>query len=107
VTELLAVQDVSVTFDGTVPAVRSVGFAVDAGEVVAMVGEPGSGKTVTAMSLLGPLPSTARVSGRAVLSGRDLYAMVFQEPMSGSSTCSGTCKKNSASRACSSATIWR
>jgi peptide/nickel transport system ATP-binding protein len=85
-----------VRFD-SVSAVRSVEYSVAAGEVVAVVGESGSGKTVTAMSLLGLLPSNAQVTGRALLSGRDLYAMtpaelrkvrggevgmVFQEPMS-------------------------
>jgi peptide/nickel transport system ATP-binding protein len=94
---LLELHGVSVSFDGGVDAVRSVSYSVAAGEVVAVVGESGSGKTVTAMSLLGLLPSTAHVSGRALLSGRDLYTMppeelravrgnevgmVFQEPMS-------------------------
>jgi peptide/nickel transport system ATP-binding protein len=93
---LLELQDVSVAFDG-VEAARAVTYAVAAGEVVAVVGESGSGKTVTAMSLLGLLPPTAAVSGRALLGGRDLFAMtpaelravrgndvglVFQEPMS-------------------------
>jgi peptide/nickel transport system ATP-binding protein len=93
---LLDLHGVEVAFD-SVPAVRSVSYSVAAGEVVAVVGESGSGKTVTAMSLLGLLPSNARVSGRALLSGRDLYTMtpaelravrggevgmVFQEPMS-------------------------
>jgi peptide/nickel transport system ATP-binding protein len=94
---LLELRDVSVEFNGTLEAVRSVSYSVAAGEVVAVVGESGSGKTVTAMSLLGLLPSNARVSGRALLSSRDLYGllpaqlravrgndvgMVFQEPMS-------------------------
>ncbi|GAA4523698.1 ABC transporter ATP-binding protein [Amycolatopsis samaneae] len=93
---LLELEDVSVSF-GTTEAVRSVRYSVAAGEVVAVVGESGSGKTVTAMSLLGLLPPGAEVSGRALLSGRDLFAMtpgelravrgnevgmVFQEPMS-------------------------
>jgi len=93
---LLELHDVSVSF-GSTQAVRSAGFSVGTGEVVAVVGESGSGKTVTAMSLLGLLPGNAEVSGRALLSGRDLYTttppelravrgndvgMVFQEPMS-------------------------
>jgi peptide/nickel transport system ATP-binding protein len=96
VTALLDLHGVEVAFD-SVPAVRSVSYSVAAGEVVAVVGESGSGKTVTAMSLLGLLPSNAQVTGRASLSGRDLYTMtpaelravrggevgmVFQEPMS-------------------------
>jgi len=93
---LLELHDVAVAFDG-VEAARAVTCTVAAGEVVAVVGESGSGKTVTAMSLLGLLPPTAAVSGRALLDGRDLFAMtpaelravrgndvglVFQEPMS-------------------------
>ncbi|NIZ93582.1 ABC transporter ATP-binding protein [Kineococcus rubinsiae] len=97
---LLSVEHVDVVF-GTggraTHAVRDVSWSVGAGEVVAVVGESGSGKTVTAMSLLGLLPSTAHVGGRALLRGRDLFAldpeelrrvrggevaMVFQEPMS-------------------------
>ncbi|MFD9889387.1 dipeptide ABC transporter ATP-binding protein [Amycolatopsis sp. NPDC059027] len=93
---LLELHDVSVSF-GATRAVRSVRYTVGAGEVVAVVGESGSGKTVTAMSLLGLLPANAEVSGRALLAGRDLFAMspaelravrgndvgmVFQEPMS-------------------------
>ncbi|PSL51904.1 peptide/nickel transport system ATP-binding protein [Saccharothrix carnea] len=97
---LLALEDVSVDFVSggvTHPAVRDVSLSLTAGEVLAVVGESGSGKTVTAMSLLRLLPATARLSGRAVFEGRDLYAMgtaelravrggrigmVFQEPMS-------------------------
>ncbi|MBW4718010.1 dipeptide ABC transporter ATP-binding protein [Saccharothrix obliqua] len=95
---LLALHDVTVEFAGAArPAVRGVTLSLAAGEVVALVGESGSGKTVTAMSLLRLLPATARPSGRALLDGRDLYAMsaaelravrggrvgvVFQEPMS-------------------------
>ncbi|HEX8866568.1 MAG TPA: ABC transporter ATP-binding protein [Lentzea sp.] len=94
---LLSVEDVSVDFGSGSPAVSEVSFSLTAGEVLAVVGECGSGKTVTAMSLLGLLPASASVSGRAVLRGRDLYSlspdelravrgnevgMVFQEPMS-------------------------
>ncbi|TCO65856.1 ABC transporter ATP-binding protein [Actinocrispum wychmicini] len=95
--DLLELSDVSVEFNGSVRAVRSVSYAIARGEVLAVVGESGSGKTVTAMSLLGLLPSNAAVTGRALLDGRDLYAMtpdelrgvrgyevgmIFQEPMS-------------------------
>ncbi|MET8760111.1 ABC transporter ATP-binding protein [Lentzea sp. NPDC004782] len=94
---LLSVEDVSVDFGSGSPAVGEVSFSLTAGEVLAVVGESGSGKTVTAMSLLGLLPPSASVTGRALLRGRDLYAlspdelrevrgnevgMVFQEPMS-------------------------
>ncbi len=63
---LLEVDDLSVRFDsdeGTVHAVDGVSFAIEPGEVLAMVGESGCGKSVTAMSLLRLLPASAMVSG--------------------------------------------
>ncbi|TDV56070.1 dipeptide ABC transporter ATP-binding protein [Actinophytocola oryzae] len=95
---LLSVEDVTITFStGGTPAAQDVGYALVPGEVLAVVGESGAGKTVTAMSLLGLLPATATVTGRALLRGRDLYSlgpaelravrgndvgMIFQEPTS-------------------------
>jgi peptide/nickel transport system ATP-binding protein len=93
---LLSVEDVTITFSTDIAA-RDVRYTLAAGEVLAVVGESGAGKTVTAMSLLGLLPTTATVTGRARLRGRDLYTlspaelravrgndigMIFQEPMS-------------------------
>jgi peptide/nickel transport system ATP-binding protein len=96
---LLQVEDLSVRFrteDGLVHAVDGVSFEVDAGEVLAVVGESGCGKTVTALSLVGLLPPSAQVSGRIRLHGEDLalasparlrelrgkqVGFVFQEPM--------------------------
>ena len=67
-----------------------------AGEVLAIVGESGSGKSASSMSMLGLLPSNARVSGSAMLGGEELIglrgsalrrvrgeeiAVIFQEPM--------------------------
>ncbi len=96
---LLAVEDLSVRFsgdEGTVQAVDGVSFALEPGEVLAIVGESGCGKSVTAMSLLGLLPGGADVGGRAAFGDDDLLAvdeerlrairgaeisMIFQEPM--------------------------
>ena len=96
---MLEVEDLSVQFrteDGLVHAVDGVSFEVDAGEVLAVVGESGCGKTVTALSLVGLLPPSARVSGHVRLHGEDLVlasparlrelrgkqvGFVFQEPM--------------------------
>jgi peptide/nickel transport system ATP-binding protein len=84
------------TEDGFVHAVDGVSFALDAGEVLAVVGESGCGKTVTALSLVGLLPPSAEVSGHVRLDGEDLVQVpvarlrelrgkqvgfVFQEPM--------------------------
>jgi len=96
---LLEVEDLQVRlFDrsGPVLAVRGVSLSVKQGEVVALVGESGCGKSVTALSLLRLLPVGAEVSGSVMLDGRDVLelspaqlrtirggevAMVFQEPM--------------------------
>lgn len=76
--------------------VHSVSLSVPRGRVVALVGESGSGKSVLAMSALGLLPTTARVSGSIMLDGVELVGApaeelrslrgsaigsIFQEPM--------------------------
>ena len=98
---LLSVRDVTVRFDtedGPVHAVDRVSFDLRRGEVLAIVGESGCGKSVTTMSLLGLLPPSASVEGEARFNGGiDLIAapegelrrirgreisFVFQDPMS-------------------------
>ncbi|MFE5868642.1 dipeptide ABC transporter ATP-binding protein [Streptomyces roseifaciens] len=83
---------------GDRPLVRGVGFTVDRGERVGIIGESGSGKTLTALALLGLLGEGLRAGGGARLDGvpfdllgatdRELSTvrgrlagMVFQEPM--------------------------
>jgi len=98
---VLRVRGLTVEFttaDGVVHAVTDVSYDVAAGETLAIVGESGCGKTVSALALLGLLPRPqGRVSaGSALLDGRDLLAMderelravrgrqigmVFQDPM--------------------------
>ncbi|GAA0198808.1 hypothetical protein GCM10008944_15510 [Cytobacillus oceanisediminis] len=72
---VLSLGDLTVSFatdGGAVRAVRGLSFDVAPGEVLAVVGESGSGKSVTARAVLGLLPSTATVSGSAILrSGQD------------------------------------
>ena len=79
------------------PAVRDVGFHIDAGETLCLVGESGCGKSVAALSLIRLLQPPARVAGGSIrLRGRELTALperemqrvrgaeigfVFQEPM--------------------------
>src|SRR5262249_20099311 len=56
--------------------VEDVSFDVGRGETVGVIGESGSGKTVTAMSILGLLPGTGRIeSGSILFDGRDLAAL--------------------------------
>jgi oligopeptide/dipeptide ABC transporter ATP-binding protein len=98
---VLRVRDLAVEFatsGGVVHAVTDVSYDLLAGQTLAIVGESGCGKTVSALALLGLLPRPqARVTGgRAELRGRDLLAMgerelrhvrgreiamVFQDPM--------------------------
>lgn len=98
--ELLEVKNLSVSFftpDGEVQAVRDVSFSLKAGEVLAIVGESGCGKSVLCKSILKLLPQTAKIkSGSISVGGTDitryrerdmyklrgrLFSMVFQDPM--------------------------
>ena len=87
------------TDDGEFPAVDGVSFSVEAGRTLAIVGESGCGKSVTALSIMGLVPNppgriaagSIRFEGRELLGlpQRELQnlrgnamAMIFQEPMS-------------------------
>jgi oligopeptide/dipeptide ABC transporter ATP-binding protein len=59
---LLSVRELRIAFDG-VEAVRGVSFDVRPREVLAVVGESGAGKSLTARALLGLLPRSATTSG--------------------------------------------
>ena len=98
---LLKVEDLRVsfkTYGGRVQAVRNVSFRVDAGECVAVGGESGCGKSVTAKAILGLIesPQGSIDGGRVVFQGEDLtsysekrmqqvrgksVSMIFQDPM--------------------------
>src|SRR5437764_894814 len=98
---LLEIADLRTWFftrDGIVRAVDGVSFHVMPGETLAIVGESGCGKSVTALSILRlvPAPPGRIVSGRIRFAGRDLLelsdaemrdvrgndiSMIFQEPM--------------------------
>src|SRR2546421_6651473 len=97
---LLRVRDLRVGFateDGVLQAVDGVSLDVAAGEVVAVVGESGCGKSVTAQTIMGLTRSpNARIEGSVEFEGKDLLAapepelrrirgdeiaMVFQDPM--------------------------
>ena len=72
---LLTVDRLSVAFPGHT-AVREASFSIAAGETLALVGESGCGKSVTAFSVMRLLPSNARIaSGRILLDGTDLLRL--------------------------------
>ena len=97
---LLAVEALRVdipTPSGLLHAVRGVDLALEAGQTLCVVGESGCGKSITALALMGLLPSAARRSAaRLEFAGEDLLGapesrmadqrgnrlvMIFQEPM--------------------------
>jgi peptide/nickel transport system ATP-binding protein len=99
-TPIVSVRDLRVCFEtreATVHAVNGVSFRLLPGEVLGILGESGSGKSVTLRALMGLLSeSRARVQGEIRVAGRDVsrmteteaaalrgrtIAMIFQEPM--------------------------
>ena len=92
---VLRARDLSVRI-GPTPVVHGVSFELAAGQRLGVIGESGSGKTLTALALLGLLPEDGQAGGSVQLAGRELLtlperelarirgsqlAMVFQEPM--------------------------
>ena len=96
---LLSVNNLRIslqTHRGLAVAVREVSFSLERGKSLGLIGESGSGKSITALSLLGLLPEQAQVSGSIRFDGQELagadektlcnlrgnrIGMVFQEPM--------------------------
>ncbi|MGW0335326.1 ABC transporter ATP-binding protein [Streptomyces sp. NPDC003011] len=68
---LLTVRDLRVSF-GAVEAVRGLSFDVREGEVLAVVGESGAGKSLTARALLGMPPREATVTGSVRMGSHEL-----------------------------------
>eukprot|EP01034_Spumella_vulgaris_P001300 gene1299-biopygen1181 len=84
------------THRGPADAVRGVSFSLARGETLGLIGESGCGKSITAMSLMGLLPDSARITGSIRFDGEELVGkkdselcrirgnrigMIFQEPM--------------------------
>jgi peptide/nickel transport system ATP-binding protein len=97
---VLGVDDLKVAFktdSGTVQALRGVSWELRAGEVLGIVGETGSGKSATALAIMGLLAENAEVSGSIRFRNEELVglseraltrvrgekvSMVFQDPLS-------------------------
>lgn len=92
---LLDINGLNVAIDKT-PIINSLSMGLNAGEILGLAGESGSGKTMTALAIAGLLPARAKMSGEIILDGVHLSAasekefcnirgrdigVVFQEPM--------------------------
>lgn len=92
---LLRIEDLSLSIHGT-PILDAVSLEIAEGEVCGVIGESGSGKSMTALSVMQLLPGGAQSEGRIELDGLDVLSadepalcamrgkavgMVFQEPM--------------------------
>ena len=92
---LLNIRDLTLSIHGT-EILQDVDLSVDAGEIVGIIGESGSGKSMTAFSIMQLLPRGSKTTGSITLNGTELLnadddtmcalrgndiGMVFQEPM--------------------------
>ncbi|MDP5360673.1 MAG: dipeptide ABC transporter ATP-binding protein, partial [Paracoccaceae bacterium] len=92
---LLAIKALSVSI-GDAAILHDIDLDMRAGEIVAITGESGSGKSMTALAVMGLLPRGAKAKGQIILDGHDILqtpepalckirgktvGMVFQEPM--------------------------
>ncbi|NND84734.1 MAG: ABC transporter ATP-binding protein, partial [Acidimicrobiia bacterium] len=95
-TPLLAVEDLTIRTRRGRSLVDGVSFALGRGSRTGLIGESGSGKSLTALAVLGLLPDNLEASGTVTLDGQELsslddralcavrgndVSMVFQEPM--------------------------
>ncbi|MGY9046889.1 hypothetical protein P775_25955 [Puniceibacterium antarcticum] len=92
---LLDIRNLTLSISGT-PILRDLSLTIAPGEILALTGESGSGKSMTAFATMGLLPQGSETTGEILLNGTDLLAltepqmcaqrgrrmgMVFQEPM--------------------------
>ena len=92
---LLQVEDLSLSIHKT-PILRDISFSLEQGRILGVIGESGSGKSMTALAIMQLLPKGAHTSGRLELMGTDILSasdedlcdlrgnavsIVFQEPM--------------------------
>jgi len=104
--DLLHVENLSVSFfrpEGELEALKNVSFSLREGEILAVMGETGCGKSVLCKSILKLLPDMARIkTGHIYLRGEEItdysekqmqklrgsfFSMVFQNPMTALNPC--------------------
>lgn len=93
---VLEVTDLTIRFGNREPAVASVSFSLGEHDRLGIIGQSGSGKSVTSLAIMGLLPEHARVTGSIRFNGVELVglpereyralrgndmSMIFQEPM--------------------------
>jgi len=96
---VLEVENLGLGFrnaDGLLPIITDVSFAIRQGEAVALVGESGCGKSITASAVMGLVPDHAEITGLIRLNGKEISGLpprerrklcgrhmgfIFQEPM--------------------------
>ena len=91
----LQIENLNLSIHGT-KILKNVALSAAKGEIIGVIGESGSGKSMTAFSVMNLLPTGAEVSGKIILDGQDLLTksepemcairgsdigMIFQEPM--------------------------
>jgi len=67
------VKNLSIRFPnryGEIPLVDNISFTVNEGETMGLVGESGCGKSITAFSIMGLLPKTAKITGEVLFTDR-------------------------------------
>ena len=94
---LLEISGLSISYPGSAAVLDRLSFTIEQGESLGLVGQSGSGKTQTALAIMGLLPTNARVAGGVVFDGKELLGrpertlnqyrsrrmgIVFQDPMS-------------------------
>ncbi len=92
---LLKVTNLSLEISGT-PILHNIDLALDGGQVLGVIGESGSGKSMSALAIMQLAPQYSKISGSVVLAGNELVGkseaelcglrgneagMIFQEPM--------------------------
>lgn len=91
----LQIENLNLSIHG-IPILKDVSLKAAKGEIIGVIGESGSGKSMTAFSVMNLLPTGTAVGGKINLDGQDLLAktetemcairgndigMIFQEPM--------------------------
>lgn len=79
---ILKVEDLCVSFngpEGSFRAVDNISFEVEVGRITCVVGQSGSGKSMTALSLINRVPLLGEVSGKVIFKERNLLDLCFKE----------------------------